>query len=147
MVLVGHRSSPRSCTRTSEVHSHSRNRRRWPAHKQVCPCSCSVLDTRKSVSRWSECIAGEFRSWHSCRQLRKTGHPGNTLFFGVRSPRFWVSGYCTKWRIQSSFHSSDVITSVRRQNVAQKLNTSPRTRKMNLALKVKFYLDLHVHVA
>ena len=27
-------------------------------------------------------------------------------FFAVRSPPFWVSGYCTKWRIQGSFHSS-----------------------------------------
>ena len=28
-------------------------------------------------------------------------------FFAVRSPPLWVSGYCTKWRIQvSSFHSS-----------------------------------------
>ena len=24
-------------------------------------------------------------------------------FFAVRSPRFWVSGYCTKWRIQGQF--------------------------------------------
>ena len=27
-------------------------------------------------------------------------------FSAIRSPRFWVSGYCTKWRIQGSFHSS-----------------------------------------
>ena len=27
-------------------------------------------------------------------------------FFAVRSPRLWVSGYITKWRIQGSFHSS-----------------------------------------
>ena len=27
-------------------------------------------------------------------------------FFAVRSPRFGVSGWCTKWRIQGSFHSS-----------------------------------------
>ena len=24
-------------------------------------------------------------------------------FFDVRSPRFWVGGYCTKWRIQGQF--------------------------------------------
>ena len=24
-------------------------------------------------------------------------------FLAMRSPRFWVSGYCTKWRIQGSF--------------------------------------------
>ena len=27
-------------------------------------------------------------------------------FFAVRSPRIWVSGYCTKRRIQGSFDSS-----------------------------------------
>ena len=27
-------------------------------------------------------------------------------FSAMRSPRFWVSGYCTKWRIQANFDSS-----------------------------------------
>ena len=34
-------------------------------------------------------------------QPRPCGHRGNTVF-AVRSPRFRVSGYCTKWRIQAS---------------------------------------------
>ena len=29
--------------------------------------------------------------------------PRKCAFFAVRSPRFWVSGYCTKWRIQGQF--------------------------------------------
>ena len=28
-------------------------------------------------------------------------------FFAERSPRFWVSGYCTKWRIQDSFYTTN----------------------------------------
>ena len=37
-------------------------------------------------------------------------------------PRRWVSGYCTKWRIQGQFWSL-VLTLVKRQNVAKKLDS------------------------
>ena len=49
-------------------------------------------------------------------------HRGYTRFFCRAVTRFWVSGHCTKWRIQGSFDSS-YFTLVKRQNLAKKLNT------------------------
>ena len=34
----------------------------------------------------------------SCGLMRVMANTAETLYFAVRSPRFWVSGYCTEWR-------------------------------------------------
>ena len=91
------------------------------------------------------------------------GHRLDTVeirFFCVRSPRFWVSGYCTKWRIQSSFDSSySRLLNVKSQHLPTKpirsldtfryvrsmhlLQHKLCTRKTELALEVKFYIKYH----
>ena len=66
----------------------------------------------KSLSR-EEREKRDYQNMSKRRRLRwvdahphPNWHRANTLFSAVRSPRFWVSGYCTKWRIQGSFDSS-----------------------------------------
>ena len=83
--------------------------------------------------------------------LNKRLDTAEISFFAVRSPRFWVSGYCTKWRIQGSFHSSySRLLNVKTQETQYlasilsdtfvKCMSQHRlcTRKMDLALEVKF---------
>ena len=57
-------------------------------------------------------------------QRHRANTTAGTRASAVRSPRSWVSGYCTKWRIQGQF-SLLVFTFVKRQDLAEKLNTYP----------------------
>ena len=56
-------------------------------------------------------ILGAMPAQHRCTQQlrwvqRVHVNTAEIRFSAVRSPRFWVSSYSTKWRIQGSFHSS-----------------------------------------
>ena len=57
---------------------------------------------RSSVPMASLLSVQELRFWVLCPTPRRSRgcpgrHRGNWRLFAVRSPQFWVSGYCTKW--------------------------------------------------
>ena len=102
-----------------------------------------------------------FCALKDARRLDRTPYSDTAeiRFPAVRSPRFWVSGYCTKWRIQGQF-SWLVFLILQRQNLAKKLNTQPphfhirslnafvatlycAPRKWSLHSRWNFYLGFH----
>ena len=85
--------------------SFSRTSSNQPTSLPVRSSGCGLAKT------WMVCTRRETVGRRAPSSLRGTCKgPGQTPrkihFFAVRSPRFWVSGYRTKWRIQDSFHSS-----------------------------------------
>ena len=70
-------------------------RRAW-VQCQVLRVAAEMVE----ISMELDLDGGARQAWASCLT------PRGIRFFAVRSPRFWVSGYCTKWRIQGSFDSS-----------------------------------------
>ena len=97
-------------------------RKKWRASKRNCAC-VRLTDLLSLPVGWRNTNWKKIKTGHVawiCKNLRSvSSRLGRTeRFSAVRSPRFWVSGYCSKWRIRDSLL---VLTFVERQNVAKAL--------------------------
>ena len=78
------------------------------------PIFIAKTPPEKNENAWESLVWSHATSPLSCDTEWKYA----VFFFAVRSPRFRVSVYCTKWWIQGSFHSS-----YSRRNLAKRLST------------------------